>query len=158
MFRARSARPSNFDGTSGSRLCRTNPDQPTALGRATNPDHRVLDQARGPLRPSHRPVQQRHQQRHAAGYLRVRQLYADLITTNGANYILGAPWNIVNSNTWQHAALTYDGTNAMIYYNGQPVLTNYLGATNNLLLQTIQWLRHLPRAVSPEAPRFFTPG
>ena len=128
----------NFDGTSGC-VFATNQTS-LALGRATN---LTIECWIKPAALYGHPIVQFSNGTNAGTLLDIygygNSLYADLITTNGANYILGAPWNIVNSNTWQHAALTYDGTNAMIYYNGQPVLTNYLGATNNLLLQTIQY-------------------
>ncbi len=56
-------------------------------------------------------------------------LYANLVdTTNGGHEIFSAP-GLVQSNVWQHVALTYNTNSGMaaLYYNGTNVASTYLG-------------------------------
>ena len=56
-------------------------------------------------------------------------LYANLVDTTGTDHILSTPIGVVDSNQWQHVALTYDALTgeAVLYYNGIPVAQDIPG-------------------------------
>jgi hypothetical protein len=62
-------------------------------------------------------------------------LFANLVTTNGANHIFASSANLLTTNTFQHVAFTYNRTNgiAKIYRDGVVVASNNFGV---LRLQT----------------------
>ncbi len=57
-----------------------------------------------------------------------QSLVFTFLPTNGTPIFIEAPANLLQTNTWQHVAATYDTNgNAIIYYNGQAVVTNFIG-------------------------------
>ena len=57
-------------------------------------------------------------------------LYANLIDTGVNSHILTTPANLVNTNGFQHVAVTYDKTSGVgvLYYNGTAVVSQNLGS------------------------------
>src|SRR6185295_18186381 len=56
-------------------------------------------------------------------------LFANLVDTNNGNHPIASPPGIVQTNTYQHVALTYDQKTgiAKLYYNGTVVANTNLG-------------------------------
>ncbi len=59
-----------------------------------------------------------------------QSIYANFVDTGGTSHTLSAPSYLITTNDFQHVAATYDhaGGNAVLYYNGAPVLTTNLGS------------------------------